>query len=118
MRSTLRARFVGLDELVASAKRHGDRLDYDAPVAGLETLDRHTLRITLTHSDYTFPQVMALTSLAPVAREVVETYAGELPAHPVGTGPYVLKKWVPASKMILRGEPRLSGIHLELRAGR
>ena len=102
-------KILGLDELVASAKRHGDRLDYDAPVAGLEMLDRHTLRITLTHSDYTFPQVMALTSLAPVAREVVETYAGELPAHPVGTGPYVLKKWVPASKMILEANPGYRG---------
>jgi ABC-type transport system substrate-binding protein len=98
-------KIAGLDELVANAKRHSDRLDYDAPVAGLETPDRYTLRITLTHSDYTFPQVMALPSLSPVAREVVAAYPGDVAAHPVGTGPYMLKKWVPASKMILGANP-------------
>jgi len=98
-------KIVGLDELVAKAKRHEDRLDYNAPVAGLEALDRYTLRITLTHSDYTFPQVLALPTLAAVAREVVDAYPGEIAAHPVGTGPFVLKKWVPASKMILEANP-------------
>ena len=102
-------KIVGLDELVASAKRHGDRLDYDAPVAGLETPDRYTLRVTLTKSDYTFAQVMALPALAAVAREVVDAYPGEVAAHPVGTGPYLLKKWVPASKMILEANPDYRG---------
>jgi ABC-type transport system substrate-binding protein len=102
-------KIVGLDELVASAKRNSDRFDYDAPVAGLETLDRYTLRITLTKSDYTFSQVMALPQLAAVAREVVDAYAGEFAAHPVGTGPYLLKKWVPASKMILQANPDYRG---------
>ena len=99
----------GLNELVAGARRNGDRLDYDAPVAGLETLDRYTLRITLEHSDFTFPQVMALPSLAPVAREVVDAYPGAVAAHPVGTGPYVLKRWVPQSKMILQANPAYRG---------
>lgn len=95
---------------MASAKRHEDQLDYDAPVAGLETLDRYTLRITLTHSDYTFPQVMALPQLAAVAREVVNAYPGEVAAHPVGTGAYVLKKWVPASRIVLQANPAFRGI--------
>ena len=99
----------GLDELVASARRNGDRLDYDAPVAGLETLDRHTLRITLVHGDYMFPQVMALPWLAPVAREVVDAYPADLDAHPVGTGAYVLKKWVRASRMVLQANPGFRG---------
>ena len=102
-------KIVGLDELVANAKRHDDRLDYDAPIAGLETLDRYTLRITLKRSDFTFPQVMALPALAAVAREVVDAYGSDLAAHPVGTGAYVLKKWVPASKMILQANPGYRG---------
>jgi hypothetical protein len=102
-------KILGLDALVAAAKRNGDRLDYDAPVAGLETLDRYTLRITLTKSDYTFSQVMALPPLSAVAHEVADAYPGELAAHPVGTGPYLLKKWVPASKMILQANPGYRG---------
>lgn len=95
----------GLDALAAKAKLNNDRFDYNARVAGLEAPDRYTLRITLTHSDYTFPQVLALPALSAVAREIVEAYPGETAAHPVGTGPYILKKWVPASKMILEANP-------------
>src|SRR5689334_2484160 len=102
-------KIVGLEALAEKAKQNGDRFDYDAPVAVLETPDRYTLRITLTHSDYTFPQVLALPALAAVAREVVDTYPGQVAAHPVGTGPYVLKKWVPASKMILQANPGFRG---------
>jgi ABC-type transport system substrate-binding protein len=102
-------KIVGLDALAEKAKQNGDRLDYDAPVAGLEMPDRYTLRITLTHSDYTFPQVLALPALAAVAREVVDAYPGQVAAHPVGTGPYVLKRWVPASKMILEASPTFRG---------
>jgi len=102
-------KIAGLDALVAKAKQNGDRLDYGARVAGLEAPDRYTLRITLTHSDYTFPQVLALPALSAVAREVVEAYPGETAAHPVGTGPYILKKWVPASKMILEANPGFRG---------
>src|SRR4029079_17233493 len=79
----------GLNELVAGARRNGDRLDYDAPVAGLENLDRYALLIARERSDFTFPQVMPLPSRAPVAREVVDAYPGAVAAHLVGTGPYV-----------------------------
>ena len=103
-------KIVGLDALVAKARQNGDRLDYAAHVAGLETPDRYTLRITLTRSDYTFAQVLALPALSAVAREVVDAYPNEVAAHPVGTGPYVLKQWVPASKMILEANPGFRGV--------
>jgi ABC-type transport system substrate-binding protein len=99
----------GLDALVAKAKQNGDRFDYSARVAGLEAPDRYTLRITLTHSDYTFPQVLALPALSAVAHEVVEAYDGDVAAHPVGTGPYVLKEWVRASKIVLGASPTFRG---------
>ena len=110
-------KILGLDELVASAKRNGDRLDYDAPVAGIETLDKYTLRITLKRSDYTFPEVMALPALAAVAREVVDAYPAEVAAHPVGTGPYELKRWVPASKIVLQANPGYRGMKWDFEPG-
>jgi ABC-type transport system substrate-binding protein len=102
-------KIVGLDEAVAKAKQNGDAFDYGARIAGLETPDRYTLRITLTHSDYTFAQVLALPALSAVAREVVDAYADDLAAHPVGTGPYVLKEWVRASRMVLTANPGFRG---------
>ncbi|HLX30852.1 MAG TPA: ABC transporter substrate-binding protein [Casimicrobiaceae bacterium] len=102
-------KIVGLDALAAKATQSGDRFDYAAHVAGLETPDRYTLRITLTHGDYTFGQVMALPALSAVAHEVVEAYPGDMAAHPVGTGPYALKEWVRASKMVLVANPGYRG---------
>ena len=97
-------KIVGLDEAAAAAKSTG-RFDYDARIAGLEVVDRHTLRIRLKTTDYNFSSVMALPTLAAVAREVVEAYPGDVAAHPVGTGPYVLKKWVRASRITLEANP-------------
>ena len=97
-------KIVGLDEAAAAAKSTG-RFDYDARIAGLEVVDRHTLRIRLKTTDYNFSSVMALPTLAAVAREVVEAYPGDVAAHPVGTGPYVLKNWVRASRITLEANP-------------
>jgi oligopeptide transport system substrate-binding protein len=64
-------KIVGLDEVAAAASRPGANFDYGAKISGLEAIDRHTLRIRLTRTDYTFASVMALPNLSAVAREVV-----------------------------------------------
>ncbi|HXU53556.1 MAG TPA: ABC transporter substrate-binding protein [Casimicrobiaceae bacterium] len=101
-------RVVGLDEAVAAAKKSG-RFDYDAPIAGLTAVDRYTLRITLTRTDYMFLYAAAHTTLCAVAREVIEAYANDTMAHPVGTGPYVLKEWVRGSRIVLEANPGFRG---------
>jgi ABC-type transport system substrate-binding protein len=97
-------KIVGLDDAARAASKTG-AFDYGARIAGLEAVDRYTLRIRLTGTDYTFASVMALPILSAVAREVVEAYPGKVQAHPVGTGQYVLKSWVPASKITLEANP-------------
>jgi len=98
-------KIVGLDEAAAKASKPNAKFDYRAKIAGLEVIDRLTLRIRLKKSDYTFSNIMALPALSAVAHEVVEAYPGNVQAHPVGTGPYVLKSWVPASKITLEANP-------------
>jgi len=110
-------KIAGLDVPVAKAKQNGGRFDYNAHVAGLETPDRYTLRITLTHSDYTFGQVLALPALSAVAHEIVDAYPSEVAAHPVGTGPYVLKEWVRASKIVLEANPGFRGFTWDYEPG-
>jgi oligopeptide transport system substrate-binding protein len=90
----------GLDDLAAQAKKSG-RFDYDATIAGLQTPDRHTLRIRLKDPDFNFSHVLAFMLVGAVAREVIESYGDDTNAHPVGTGPYVLKNYTRSSKMIL-----------------
>lgn len=97
-------KIVGLDKLAGEAKKSG-RFDYDAAVAGLQTPDRYTLRIRLTATDFNFSHVLAFALVGAVARETVEAYGDDTNAHPVGTGPFVLKRYVRSSKMVLEKNP-------------
>jgi ABC-type transport system substrate-binding protein len=97
-------KIVGLDALAQNAAQ-GRPFDYDAKVEGLEVVDRYTLRIRLTAADFNFAYIMATSQLSAVAREVIEAYAANTNAHPVGTGPYRLVSWTPRAKMILEANP-------------
>ena len=101
-------KIAGLDALAVQAKKSG-RFDYDAPVVGLQALDRYTLRIRLNAPDANFPYALAYGGLAAVAREVVEAYGSQSGQHPVGTGPYMLKQYVPRSKIVLEANPGYRG---------
>ena len=94
----------GADALREEAKRSG-RFDYDRAIEGLRALDRYTLQITLTGTDYAFPYVLAIPPTAAVAREVVEKYGDDFAFHPVGTGPYVVREWVRSSRIVLEASP-------------
>lgn len=97
-------KLVGGDELRAAATASG-RFDYDAPLPGLEVVDRYTLRIHLKQPDYTFSYVLAMPETAAVAREVVEAYGTDLGAHPVGTGPFLLKEYQRSNRIVLEANP-------------
>ena len=97
-------RFVGLDHLTAEAKKTG-KFDYDATIPGVAALDRYTLRFKLKRPDFLLPYTLAHSAFGAVAREVVDEYPNDLQAHPVGTGPYVLKEWRRAAKIVLEANP-------------
>jgi oligopeptide transport system substrate-binding protein len=101
-------KIVGLDELAAQAKKT-NRFDYDAAVAGLETPDRYTLRIRLKTTDYNFAHLLAFSLSGAVAREVIEAYGEDTPAHPVGSGPFMLKSYTRSSKIVLEANPLYRG---------
>ena len=107
----LEGKLVGGDELQARAKKAG-RFDYDAPLAGLEVVDRYTLRIRLKEPDYNLLYMLALPATAALAREVVERYGADVGAHPIGTGPYVLREWRRGSKIVLEANPNFRGAFL------
>jgi oligopeptide transport system substrate-binding protein len=94
--SSLDDKIAGLDEFreyTKSCKRPGD-VDYSRPVEGLQTPDDYTLVIKLKRP---WPQFLsaALTDVltSPVAKEAVDYYGKDIVSHPVGTGPFKLKKW-------------------------
>jgi ABC-type transport system substrate-binding protein len=100
----IEGRIVGVAQAAEKAKKE-NRFDYDAPLPGVEVLDRYTLRIRLEKVDYNFLYILAMPQLGAQAREVVEKYGADIGAHPVGTGPFVLKEWKRSSKIVLERNP-------------
>ena len=98
-------RIRGLDELRAEAERTR-RFDYDRPIDGLQALDRYRLRIRLTQPMPNLRNLLAVCQVAcAVAREVVERHGDRVRDHPVGTGPFVLARWVRGSRVVLERSP-------------
>jgi len=105
--NVVEGRFAGADAVVAKARESG-RFDYDAPMEGLQALDRTTIRFKLNFPDYELLANLATTNFAAVAREVIETYgdaSGWAMANPVGTGPYRLKDWRRGQRIVLEANP-------------
>jgi ABC-type transport system substrate-binding protein len=100
----IEGKIVGADELREKALKSG-RFDYDAPIAGLEVVDRYTLRITLKQPDLRFLYALAVPNTGAVAREVVAAYGLDFGAHPVGTGPYMLGEYRRSAKIELVANP-------------
>lgn len=104
-------KLVGLDELAAQAKKTG-KFDYAAKIEGIRVLDKYTISFKLKEPDYNFLYVLAMPNVVPVAREVIEKYGNNSNAHPVGTGPYLLKEWTPRFKIVLEKNPNFRGFTL------
>jgi oligopeptide transport system substrate-binding protein len=100
-------KLVGGAAVVEAAKKTG-KFDYDAPLPGLQAIDRYTLQISLVKPDYNLVEYLASAATGAVAREVIEKYAdGSNWAinNPVGTGPYVLREWKRGSKVVVEANP-------------
>ena len=69
------------------------RFGYDSDIAGLQALDKFTLRIRLKAADPNFLFYLATPATGVVAREVVQAYGVQVGNHPVGTGPFKIGTW-------------------------
>jgi oligopeptide transport system substrate-binding protein len=92
---------IGARPIVDAARKPGGKLDYDAPMEGLQAADRHTLVMRLSNPDYTLLERLAGLPMMAVAREAVEAAGADIMNRPVGTGPYRLKEWRRASRIVV-----------------
>ncbi|NUZ04429.1 ABC transporter substrate-binding protein [Piscinibacter koreensis] len=98
--------YIGLEELREAALKNRKPFDYDREVEGARAIDRYTIRFKLSKSRPRFLYGLAGSDLfGAVAREVVERYRDDIMAHPVGTGPFVLRQWRRSSLIVLERNP-------------
>ena len=98
----------GIAAPIAAAKKPGGRFDYDAPIEGLQAIDRYTIRLRFDQPEYTLLSDLTTINTAAVAREVIEAYgdaSGWAMANPVGSGPYRLKEWRRGQRITLEANP-------------
>ncbi len=106
--------FIGLEALRQEALKNKTPFDYDRPVEGLRALDRYTLQFRLESPRPRFIYNLATGDLfGAVAREVIERYGDDAMAHPVGTGPFVLKQWRRSSLIVLERNPNFREMFYE-----
>ena len=75
-------------------------------VPGLERVDDRTIRVRLTEPDRDFLARLTVLSTAVVPPEAVKFYGDQFGSHPVGTGPFKLKEWVPSEYVLLERNPQ------------
>ena len=90
-----------LEGKVAGDEALKTKFSYDSNIAGLQAVDKFTLRIKLNAADPNFLFYLATPSTGVVAREVMEAYGAQAGNHPVGTGPFMMGRWKHSDQITL-----------------
>jgi oligopeptide transport system substrate-binding protein len=64
-------------------------------VEGIKVIDDYTLEIRLKKPFSPFLSLLTMTAAYVVPKEEVERWGPDFSSHPVGTGPFTLKEWLP-----------------------
>ena len=93
-----RNRIAGLDkfrEATASAAK-GDMSLYDMDIPGIKVVSRKKFVLTLENADPAFIWLLAMPNAGIVSRRAaLNGKRGTLASNPAGSGPFILKKWIP-----------------------
>lgn len=88
-----------------------------ADVEGLEVKDRYTLKVRLAKPFSPFLNLLTMTAAYIVPEEEVSKWGADYSSHPVGSGPFILRKWEHNNQLVLQrndgyfdGQARISGI--------
>ena len=90
-----------LEGKVAGDEALKTRFSYGTAIAGLQALDKFTLRIRLKAADPNFLFYLAVPATGVVAREVMDAYGAQAGNHPVGTGPFMIGTWKHSDQITL-----------------
>ena len=86
---------------------------YGGKFLSIESVDAYTVRFVLCASEPAFLQKLALPVFSITDQEALASTGGDSAAisqKPVGSGPYILKKWTPGDSVYLEKNPNYWGI--------
>jgi peptide/nickel transport system substrate-binding protein len=75
------------------------------PYDGADVVDAHTVRVRLKAPYAPFLRMIALSPLAPLSPTAVQKMGQDFSNKPVGTGPFMVKEWIPKSHVTLVRNP-------------
>lgn len=86
-------------------------------IKGIRVIDDYTLEINLKKPFSPFLSLLTMTAAYVIPFEDAERLGPDFSSHPVGTGPFVLKEWLPSREIRLEkredyfeGAPKVKGI--------
>ncbi len=86
-------------------------------VSGIVVKGPYELDLRLEKPFSPFPYLLAMTAAYVVPREAVKALGPDFSSHPVGTGPFAVRKWLPNEELVLKarrdyfgGRPKVKGI--------
>lgn len=102
-----RGRVRGIDRFrdATAALAPGDNTVYERGIEGIEILDETAFRIHLNAPDPRFLYNLAIPYTSVVSRRAVEFHGEAFMANPVGSGPFVLKRWLRDFRIELERNP-------------
>ena len=76
---------------------------YYEEIDKVEAVDKYTLRIQMKEPSGALPLALAgyFQGVPMASPKSFETYGKDWVRHPTGTGPYILKEWIPGKHVIL-----------------
>ena len=74
-------------------------------ISGVEVVDDHTIRFTLTSPDLSFLYALSMEFCDVVPKEWVEKWGAKVNRHPLGTGPFYMTSWTPGREIKLARNP-------------
>jgi len=69
-------------------------------VSGIKAINDHTLEITLDKPFSPFLNLLTMTAAYVVPNEETEKWGVDFSSHPAGTGPFILKHWLPNRELL------------------
>ena len=102
-----RRRIAGIDDFHARSAKlaKGDMRIYDRGISGFVIRSDREFDIILNAPDPRFLYALAMPNCGIVAKEAVIHYGESCARHPVGSGPFVLKEWIPNLRLRFRRNP-------------